>query len=59
VLFLASFIAYCPIALACDSAGGGVQAQAVIGVLTWLFLVAAIWHAPVGLRVRVFCVHRS
>jgi hypothetical protein len=50
VLFLASFIAYWPIALVCDSAGGGLRAQAVIGVLTWLFLAAAIWHAPAGLR---------
>src|SRR5919204_4624038 len=43
VLFLASFTVYWPIALACDSAGGGLPGQAVIGGLTWLFLAAAIW----------------
>ena len=50
VLFVAGFMAYWPIALACDAAGGGLGAQAVIGALTWLLLAVAIWHAPAGLR---------
>ena len=50
LLFLAAFTAYWPVALACDSAGGGLGVQAVIGALTWLLLAAAIWHAPAGLR---------
>ena len=49
-LFLASFTAYWPIALACDSAGGGLRVQAVIGGVTWIFLAAGIWHAPAELR---------
>jgi hypothetical protein len=50
VLFVAGFMAYWPIALAGDSAGGGLGVQAVIGALTWLLLAGAIWHAPAGLR---------
>ena len=49
-LFVAGFMAYWPIALACDSAGGGLGVQAMIGALTWLLLAAAIWYAPAGLR---------
>src|SRR5438067_1882607 len=50
LLFLAAFTAYWPVALACDSAGGGLGVQAMIGALTWLLLAAALWHAPAGLR---------
>lgn len=50
LVLVAAFTLYWPIAGACDSLGGGLVAQNVIGVLTWLVLLAGIWHAPARLR---------
>lgn len=49
LIFIAGFTLYWPIAAVCDSLGGGLPVQQAIGALTWLVLVAGIWHAPPSL----------
>jgi hypothetical protein len=54
--FLGAFTVYWVLALALDSAGGGVGVQGMIGAASWVALALALWHAPRELRVPVLAM---